>query len=628
MPKLILLFLLSLLASIVSIAQNSKFDSLSRVLAVSKEDTNKVNLYRAVGISIIYQNAPSSIPYFLKGAKLAEKLNFDPGIERCYAAASLAYSLNADYDSSLIYIDIAIPYALKVGNPRRLALVYLNRADVYVNLQKFSSAIRNCDTAILYAEQAGSKDGLGRIYSILGGVYQTQKQYKEAISFYNKAGDYFEQVNNKQMVAMTYSDMAQLHLDTNEPDKAIPLLIKSISIGDSLNDVENCSGYRNSLAQAYIVKNRYAEAEVQAKLGLRDAQQTGNRKQQAMIYEVLSGMYFQQKNYSKAIEEEMKAYEILKEEKDLMREQTSAANLAEAYFKSGNSSQAYQFLKISRDLNDSLIKQQFNNETAQLQTNFQVTQKDKEILLLNKENELKQQRLQKQRLLMWGAASLALLALGAIWLLMNRNKLRQRMKELELRNRIAADLHDEVGSSLSSIHLLSQMAFQQRNDAAPGDILSKMSSISKETMDKMGDIVWTIKPDESGNGSLKQRMERFAYEIGGSKNIEVSMQMEEPENATLTMEQRKNIYLIFKEALNNAVKYSDSKRIIVSVNTQNKELLLIVKDEGKGFDYSSVKKGNGLDNIKNRANELGGKVEISSTNNQGTVIKLHVPVKG
>ena len=278
-------------------------------------------------------------------------------------------------------------------------------------------------------------------------------------------------------------------------------------------------------------------------------------------------------------------------------------------------------------MNDSLIKQQFNNETAKLQTNFQVTQKDKEILLLNKENELKQQRLQKQRLLMWGAARLALLALGAIWLLMNRNKLRQRMKELELRNRIAADLHDEVGSSLSSIHLLSQMAFQQRNDDAPSEILSRMSSISKETMDKMGDIVWTIKPDESGNGSLKQRMERFAYEIAGSKNIEVSMQMEEPENATLTMEQRKNIYLIFKEALNNAVKYSDTKKIIVSVNTQNKELLLIVKDEGKGFDHSSVKKGNGLDNIKNRANELGGKVEINSTSNQGTVIKLYVPVK-
>ncbi len=628
MPKPILLFLILIFANIVTIAQDTKFDSLTRALAVSKEDTNKVNLYRTIGASIIYQNAPSSIPYFLKGAALAEKLNFDPGIERCYAAASLAYALNADYDSALIYINIAIPYAHKVGNIRRLALVYLNRADLYSNLQKFSLAVRNCDTAIRYAEQAGNKDGLGRIYSILGGVYNKQTQYKEAISYYNKALDFFEQVNNKQMVAMTYSDIAEIFMLTDQSDKAIPLLKKAISIGDSLNDIENTAAYRNGLAQAYIAKGRYTEAETEAKLALENTKQTGNRKQEAMIYEILYIMHFKQNNYSKAIEEEIKAYDILKEEKDLMREQGSAANLAEAYFKSGNLSLAYQFLKISRDLNDSLIKQQFNNETAQLQTNFQVTQKDKEILLLNKENELKQQRLQKQRLLMWGAAGLALLALGAIWLLMNRNKLRQRMKELELRNRIAADLHDEVGSSLSSIHLLSQMAFQQRNDTAPGEILSRMSSISKETMDKMGDIVWTIKPDESGNGSLKHRMERFAYEIGGSKNIEVSMQMEEPENATLTMEQRKNIYLIFKEALNNAVKYSDTKRIIVSVHTQNKELLLIVKDEGKGFDHSLVKKGNGLDNIKNRANELGGKVEISSASNQGTVVKLYVPVKG
>ncbi|HEY6436524.1 MAG TPA: hypothetical protein VIY47_08040, partial [Ignavibacteriaceae bacterium] len=71
MSKLLLLFLFSILAGITSIAQDAKFDSLTRVLAVSKEDTNKVNLYRTIGASIIYQNAPSSIPYFLKGAALA-----------------------------------------------------------------------------------------------------------------------------------------------------------------------------------------------------------------------------------------------------------------------------------------------------------------------------------------------------------------------------------------------------------------------------------------------------------------------------------------------------------------------------------------------------------------------------
>ena len=223
-------------------------------------------------------------------------------------------------------------------------------------------------------------------------------------------------------------------------------------------------------------------------------------------------------------------------------------------------------------------------------------------------------------------AAVALLILVGAWMLINRNRLKQRMKELELRNQIAADLHDEVGSSLSSIHMLSQMATQQGNESTHKDILARMSSNAKETMDKMGDIVWMIKPGETEAVSLKQRMERFAYEIGSSKNIEIQMQLDELEKIKLTMEQRKNIYLIFKEAMNNAVKYSGTEKIEVTASLTNKELILQLKDFGKGFDSNIVKKGNGLDNMQHRAKELNGKLAIESNINTGTNITLVVPV--
>jgi two-component system sensor histidine kinase UhpB len=211
-------------------------------------------------------------------------------------------------------------------------------------------------------------------------------------------------------------------------------------------------------------------------------------------------------------------------------------------------------------------------------------------------------------------------------LLMNRNKLRQRMKELELRNRIAADLHDEVGSSLSSIHMLSQMASQKTNEPGHQDILSRMSVNAKETMDKMGDIVWMIKPGETEAGSLKQRMERFAYEVGTSKNMEIVVQLAELEKVKLSMEQRKNIYLIFKEAVNNAAKYSGTRKIDIDSSIHNKELKLIIKDAGCGFDHHKAKKGNGLGNMMNRAEELGGRLEIGSVPDEGTTITLTMPV--
>ena len=98
------------------------------------------------------------------------------------------------------------------------------------------------------------------------------------------------------------------------------------------------------------------------------------------------------------------------------------------------------------------------------------------------------------------------------------------------------------------------------------------------------------------------------------------------ENMKLTMEQKKNIYLVFKEAVNNAVKYSGTEKLDVTASIQNKELTLCVKDSGKGFDSSIIKKGNGLDNMQNRAKESGGVLTVQSTENTGTTILLVVPI--
>ena len=142
----------------------------------------------------------------------------------------------------------------------------------------------------------------------------------------------------------------------------------------------------------------------------------------------------------------------------------------------------------------------------------------------------------------------------------------------------------------------------------------------------MGDIVWMIKPGESEGSNLKQRMERFAYEICSSRNIEVLLELDELEKVKLTMEQRKNLYLIFKEALNNAVKYSGAEKIEIKVNARNKQIMLLVKDYGKGFAAETISKGNGLDNMKNRAKELNGKLGIDSVSGTGTTVQLSFAV--
>lgn len=618
--------ILLLLTCCVNVFSQSKTDSLLRLLNKAVEDTTRANLYYQVGASMVNQSPLEALPYFKKGAALARKLNHYRAAERNFNGMSLSYSYVGAYDSAKYHVDTAIYFARIVKDTTRLALVYLNRADNYANLQNFSEAVKNCDTAIAFAEHVNNRSGLGRIYSIMSDVYAAQKQYDRALVHLDKSQGYFEAINNKQMVGMTHFGRAVILQETERVEESVGYFEKAIRIADSMQDDHNLCSYYGGLAQSQVRLNRYREGEESIGKSLKYALATGNRKQEALAYDLYYNVYARQQDYKKAVPYELKAYNILKEEQDLSREYATAYNLAEAYFETGNMGEAYKFLKISRDLNDSMIRQQFNNETAKLQTEFEVSRKDKEIQLLNKDKELQKQRLQKQQLAMIFVGAVALLALAGIWLLMNRNRLKQRMKELELRNQIAADLHDEVGSSLSSIHMLSQMATAQHATAAGSQatILNRVSTNAKETMDRMSDIVWMIKPGETEAGSLRLRMERFANEICESRQLTLKMDLDAVEQIKLSMAQRKNIYLVFKEALNNAVKYSGATQIEINASLQNRLFRLSVKDNGRGFDTGAAGRGNGLDNMRNRARESGGDLAIESTPGKGTELLLSI----
>jgi signal transduction histidine kinase len=321
-----------------------------------------------------------------------------------------------------------------------------------------------------------------------------------------------------------------------------------------------------------------------------------------------------------------KGFELSKQENDIEWQHISSSILADAYAASGDHKNAYNYLAISKNLNDSMSRMKYDEDIAAIQTGFKLNEKNNEILLLNVEKQRRDQQITKQGFLLAATVFSSVILIVIIFLLVHHNRLRQRMKELQIRNQIAADLHDEVGSSLSSIHMLSKMAERkQPGSEAQSEILSRVSLHARETMDKMGDIVWMIKPGESDAASLKERMEQFAFEICSSSNVQTEINIEDLDKVKLSMHKRRNIYLVFKEALNNAIKYSATERISVMANASGSQLVLRVKDNGAGFDPGNIKKGNGLRNMQARANEMNGSIKITSSAGKGTTVELMVP---
>jgi signal transduction histidine kinase len=147
----------------------------------------------------------------------------------------------------------------------------------------------------------------------------------------------------------------------------------------------------------------------------------------------------------------------------------------------------------------------------------------------------------------------------------------------------------------------------------------------------MSDIVWAINPENDSFEKMLSRMQNLAAELCAVKNIQLSFTANEKLNhLQLTMNQRRNIYLIFKEALNNALKYSDCKNLKIELRKENHLLVLLVKDDGKGFNETTVSEnrrgGNGLKNMHARAAEINGVLKIHSEENKGTHVLLKTSI--
>ncbi len=204
----------------------------------------------------------------------------------------------------------------------------------------------------------------------------------------------------------------------------------------------------------------------------------------------------------------------------------------------------------------------------------------------------------------------------------------EKQKAIEqTRAAIAGDLHDDLGATLSSINIFSKLAKEKltTDPVQARNILEKINETSQTMMNNMSDMVWAIKPENDAIESLSYRIKTIAREILEPKEIYYTVQVNAGEEK-ISMEARRNIFLIIKEALNNIVKYSEAKNVSVLLETEGGRMKLKIDDDGKGFYVSSAREdalkrgGNGISNMKHRTEQLGGVFSIASQKNKGTQI--------
>jgi signal transduction histidine kinase len=220
----------------------------------------------------------------------------------------------------------------------------------------------------------------------------------------------------------------------------------------------------------------------------------------------------------------------------------------------------------------------------------------------------------------WFILVFTLFFIGLI-ILIYRISLLRKIAVLKTRDIIARDLHDEVGSALTSISYLSEMGKIQKAEGT--GTFDKIGETSRSITSLMNDIIWAINPDKDQAISLIQRINYFIQEHQRQNEISISFDYSDKlKMHAFTMVERKNLFLIFKEALNNAFKYANADNIYIRLLKESTSIILEIEDNGIGMQIDEKNQGNGLNNMKKRASDMGAHFEILSVVNKGTKVRI------
>jgi signal transduction histidine kinase len=212
-----------------------------------------------------------------------------------------------------------------------------------------------------------------------------------------------------------------------------------------------------------------------------------------------------------------------------------------------------------------------------------------------------------------------------------RYRIDQLLELQTVRNKISKDLHDDIGSALSSINIYGEVAKQKLGDHNDMreilPILTRITESSANVMENMQNIVWAINPANDGLDNILVRMQVFAAQVLEPQNIQVEFTTEIAEkDIRLGMEKRRDLFLLFKEAINNIAKHSKAGITSIVFRREGKRLIMKIEDNGIGFDRALSLPGNGLRNMAERIQLMGGAIDIQSAPGKGTTIRVTIRI--
>ena len=600
------------------------------------QDTNYVRALNVMGRELHSTANPDYVradSVLRVAEQLAIKLQYGLGLAKAYTNRASIYYLTDRPQQALDYFQKALTTAENYKlNPRFICGAISNVAAALSKLGQYDKVVTMELRSLRLQEQHNVQPRIATTYGGIGNAFRALNKPTEALPYYQQALAIMLSTKNTSGLAIIENNIGICYDNLKQYDKSIPYYKRALKHAEAVKFELLQADILVNIGLALKLSKRPKEGIPFVERSLAIGRRQGNKGSMATAYFNLGQIYEELKQYTPAETYLKKALQLAKERDNKEQIDNYTQGLADLYGGMKNFQQAYVFQLEKNQHIDSMTSVRTSAEVQRLVAHYKTEQKEAQIKLLRQQaqiqdEELTNKRLQTNGLLIGGLLLLLLGAAVSAWLL-NRARIRRLEEAQALRKQIAHDLHDEVGSTLSSISLLSGMVnglIAQNRPESVGRAIQKINTDARQILEAMDEIIWTINP---GNDSLHRiaiRLQEYAQPLMESKNIRFSLVADPALDVLpISMEVRRNLYLIGKEAINNLVKYSEATSATMRFDHQKDQLKVVIEDNGQGFDTAQPSSRTWQQSMQERARAMGGILAVKSTPGQGTLLQLVV----
>lgn len=568
-----------------------------------------------------------AVDMYLQAIRFFEKSNNEKEIANTLGNIGVSNFRMGNKEEAIIMFKKSAALREKLGDAKGLAATYGNLVTAYSGIS-LDSSFKYQEKAIANAQKTGVKNNLAQAYANAATLLTRMKKYKEAEEYQQKALQLYKEVGDQLKVGNQYIGMANLQQLLNDSTQAENYFKEAETIASAQKNKLLFQSLYQAKSNFYSTRNNYKLSYDYYKQYYSYRDSIVNEKNTATMAELQTKYETEKKDYVIArltTDQKIKQLEIEKQ-KAVIAGNKQLAEKKETQIQLLQQQQLLRDAELKQQKED-LDKQVLLNKTNEQQLLLSV----QELQIAENEKKIRMRQLDKERLLRNGIIGAAVLLLLVGGLLFNRYQLRKKIDEqqalLEVRNKISKDLHDDIGSTLTSINILSNVSEEaiERNPQQAKIMIHDIAVQSKTIQQNMSDIVWAIRPDNDKVENLSARMREYIGQTLEPKQIKTSFNVDEAIlGQTIPMEFRKELLLIYKEAIHNVVKHSGATEVSIELEGTPKQLVMRIADNGQ-WKEKEKSSGTGTYSMKQRAEVLGGRLTISGSAN-GTTVHLTVPL--